>query len=122
MRQIIYRMLVNRKSGIREKYHRVHDGTTGIRKVVSWGWLLWLNLCYYLFFCRFLGKSGKMEMYEEKRIPLKKSKSGIACETRDVKKYVEFLMEYDVISFDLFDTLLFRPFSEPGDGNRFYGI
>lgn len=48
-----------------ERYHRVHDGTTGMRKIASWGWLLWLNFCYYLLFCRFLGKSGKMEMYME---------------------------------------------------------
>lgn len=115
MRQTIYQILVNRKSGIRERYHRVHDGTTGMRKIASWGWLLWLNFCYYLLFCRFLGKSGKMKMYEEKRIPLKNSESGIACEKRDVEKYVESLMEYDVISFDLFDTLIFRPFFEPGD-------
>lgn len=115
MRTKLYQVLVNRKSGIRERYHRVHDGTAGARKLASWGWLLWLNFCYYLLFCRFLGKSDKRSLHEEKRIPLKKSESGIACETRDVEDYVKRLAEYDVISFDLFDTLLFRPFSEPAD-------
>ncbi|MCM1103736.1 MAG: hypothetical protein NC409_06470 [Clostridium sp.] len=111
----LYQVLVNRKDGIRERYHRMHDGAVGIRRIVSWGWLLWLNLCYYLFFCRFLGKSVKTMMYEEKRIPLKKSESEIACEKCDADGYAARLMQYDLISFDLFDTLIFRPFSAPGD-------
>ncbi len=32
-----------------------------------------------------------------------------------VEKFVEILSEYDVVSFDIFDTLIFRPFSEPAD-------
>ena len=56
LRAKIYHFLVNRKPGIRQRYHRFHDGTTGMKKVVSWFYLLWLNFCYYVLFCRFLGE------------------------------------------------------------------
>lgn len=32
-----------------------------------------------------------------------------------VVAYVDKLKEYDVVSFDVFDTLIFRPFSVPTD-------
>ncbi len=50
MRAKIYHFLVNRKPGIRRRYHRFHDGTAGVKKVVSWVYLLGLNFCYYVLF------------------------------------------------------------------------
>lgn len=137
MRNKIYHILVNRQSGIRERYHRMHDGTVGIWRILSWVYLIWLNLCYYVFFCRFLGHSKKTAIYEEKRIPYTVSESQKACRQchhmleqkqsiqsgkdepfcsdKMIESYVNYLSGYDVISFDLFDTLIFRPFSAPGD-------
>lgn len=132
----LYNILVNRQSGIRERYHRMHDGTTGIRRLASWLYLLWLNLCYYIFGCRFPGRTDRTIIYEEKRIPFINSESEEACKrfrssilksqgisTRSnaaysdsiLQLYINYLLEYDVISFDLFDTLIFRPFSAPTD-------
>ena len=122
LRAKIYHLLVNRKPGIRQRYHRFHDGTTGMKKVVSWFYLLWLNFCYYVLFCRFLGEQTEFLVYEEKKPPCAESESVLANrDRRSVSETVSFLMQYEVISFDIFDTLIFRPFSEPTDLFFFLG-
>lgn len=122
MRAKIYHFLVNRKPRIRQRYHRFHDGTTGMKKVVSWFYLLWLNFCYYVLFCRFLGEQTEFPVYEEKKPPCAESESVLANrDRRSVSETVSFLMQYEVISFDIFDTLIFRPFSEPTDLFFFLG-
>lgn len=122
LRAKIYHFLVNRKPGIRQRYHRFHDGTTGMKKVGSWFYLLGLNFCYYVLFCRFLGEQTEIPVYEEKKPPCAESESVLANRDRkSVSETVSFLMQYEVISFDIFDTLIFRPFSEPTDLFFFLG-
>ncbi|MDE6747954.1 MAG: HAD-IA family hydrolase [Lachnospiraceae bacterium] len=116
--QKIYQPLVNKHTGIAYRYHKFHDGTTGIRKVVSWFYLLWLNFAYYVLFCHFLGRKPETEAYESKRLNIKMSESEAYLKANprlSVTAYVDKLKEYDVISFDVFDTLIFRPFSVPTD-------
>lgn len=122
LRAKIYHFLVNRKPGIRQRYHRFHDGTAGMKKVVSWFYLLGLNFSYYVLFCRFLGEQTEIPVYEEKKPPCAESESVLANRDRkSVSETVSFLMQYEVISFDIFDTLIFRPFSEPTDLFFFLG-
>ncbi|MGN0481491.1 MAG: HAD family hydrolase [Lachnospiraceae bacterium] len=111
MRRRIYDGLVNRHAGISYRYHKVHNGTVSIKKVFSWFYLLWLNFCYYVLFCRFLGDIPEGVMYEEKKL------KAPGCEGRiySVDEWTERLKKFDVISFDIFDTLILRPFSEPTD-------
>ena len=116
MKAKLYQFLVNRHSGIRERYFQVHDGAAGIKKVFSWVYLLWMNICYYFLFCRFLDKPKQAELYEKKRLLLETSESEMhRRKLKSIEEYVNLLLQYDVISFDIFDTLIFRPFSEPGD-------
>lgn len=117
MRTKIYNFLVNRHPGIKERYHRFHDGSYGLKKALSWAYLLWLNWCYYGFFCRFLGKKASLEIYETKKLNITAPES-IQLNKRE---FVNVLKEYDVISFDIFDTLIFRPFSKPTDLFYFIG-
>ncbi|MCM1263664.1 MAG: hypothetical protein NC313_13200 [Butyrivibrio sp.] len=59
-----------------------------------------------------------MEMYESKRLNIKMSESEAYLKANpnlSIDAYVEKLKGYDVISFDVFDTLIFRPFSLPTD-------
>lgn len=118
MRLAIYHLLVNRHAGIAYRYHKYHDGTTGLQKIASWLYLLLLNFAYYFLLCRFLGRKPQMEIYESRRLNCKKSESE-AYLTKNpqisVSAYVDRLKEYDVISFDMFDTLIFRPFAHPAD-------
>ena len=116
LRAKIYHFLVNRKPGIRQRYHRFHDGTAGVKKVVSWVYLLGLNFCYYVLFCRFLGEQTEIPVYEEKKPPCAESESVLANRDRkSVSETVSFLIQYEVISFDIFDTLIFRPMALPTD-------
>ena len=123
MRRKLYDILVNRKIGIRQRYHRFHDGTTGIMKVLSWIYLMLLNVGYYVFLLRFLGSELKIQTYESKRIP-SESESRLNSQnkkTLSVDDYVKKLSRYDIISFDVFDTLIFRAVSEPADVFYFVG-
>lgn len=122
MRIKLYHFLVNKHAGIKERYHRVHDGAHGIAKIYSWLYLIWLNFCYYVLFCHSLGESLRAAIYEKKKLPLHESESALAAEEHiSVADCEEKLMAYDVISFDIFDTLIFRPFSEPTDLFFFLG-
>ena len=116
MRQKIYYSLVNKKPGISYRYHRYHDGTSGVKKAGSWIYLIWLNFAYYILFCHFLGRVPEMDFYEEKNVDSKNSETCNYIEKNKnlrVHKYVEQLSSYDVVSFDIFDTLIFRPVSQP---------
>ena len=48
LRAKIYHFLVNRKPGIRQRYHRFHDGTAGMKKVVLSAGAEFLLLCTVL--------------------------------------------------------------------------
>ena len=118
----IYDILVNRHSGIKERYHQFHDTAYGIKKYISWLYLLWLNFCYYILQFRFLGEKKVSIIYEEKNLNIKQAESEIVIqEGICIASFVENLSCYDIISFDIFDTLIFRPFSEPTDLFYFVG-
>lgn len=127
IRRKMYYMLVNKYTGIGYRYHKVHDGAKGFRKILSWFYLLWLNFGYYCLFLRFLGKMPEVEIYESKSIPIKESESALFH--REVSRgmelcvdaYVDRLSKYEIVSFDIFDTLIFRPFSLPVDLFRIVG-
>ena len=118
MRSEVYNFLVNKHPGICYRYHKVHDGAAGIQKIISWIYLLWLNLAYYVFFFHFLGKTPEVDFYEKKRLSFKISESeAYQKETLilSVDEFTEKIKKYDVISFDIFDTLIFRPMALPTD-------
>lgn len=118
MRNELYQVLVNKHQGIASRYHKMHDSSTGMLKIVSWVYLLWLNFAYYVLFCRFLGNVPQMELYEKKRLNIKLSESEAYQRNREyisVDDLIEKIKDYDVISFDIFDTLIFRPMSLPTD-------
>ncbi len=48
------------------------------------------------------------------RLSARASESSLSYR-KSPEEFVKTLMDYDVISFDVFDTLLFRPFSDPTD-------
>lgn len=118
LRQKIYHALVNRHPGISYRYHKIHDGTAGMLRIASWAYLLWINFAYYILFCHFLGRVPQMDIYEEKRLNIKESES--AAYRREnpelgVEEYIQKIRDYDIISFDVFDTLIFRPVAQPTD-------
>lgn len=122
MKGKIYAFLVNRHIGIQTRYHSVHDNSTGIKKIWSWIYLLMLNFGYYVLFMRFLGKAKDVAIYEEKSLPIIQSETEQFVKNHmTVDEYIKKVSEYDVVSFDIFDTLIFRPLTEPTDLFYFVG-
>ncbi len=118
MRIFIYNILVNRHVGIQNRYHDMHDNATGVKKVFSWIYLLCLNIGYYIFFLRFLGDMPLPKIYENKNLLTKESESEHFLRLYpqiNTDKMVDKIKEYDVVSFDVFDTLIYRPFFDPVD-------
>ena len=137
IRMKIYGALVNRHPGISYRYHKVHDNSRGMGKVFSWVYLLWLNFAYYVLFCRSLGSRPEIRddmkktapdiMHSESELALTQlmisvpsvSEAATDMESKGpgvspaVMSYVSKLEDYDLISFDVFDTLIFRPFGHP---------
>ena len=116
--KMIYSYFVNKHPGISYRYHRFHDNSHGIIKVISWVYLLWLNFAYYVLQMKFLGKKPNAEIFEAKRLNCKESESEAFSKNNPeltVEKCIAELMKYDVVSFDIFDTLIFRTVDTPID-------
>lgn len=116
MRMKIYDLLVNRHSGIRERYHRLHDNADQKGRIYSYAKLLEMNAQYYILRKKDLDMPANISVYEDRQVPLNVSESAkAAAERGSADKVISGLSRFDVVSFDIFDTLIFRPFSEPTD-------
>ena len=110
----IYNVAVNQNPEIAFRYQRYRKKVSGKGRIRAWIYLIKLNIQYHVFKKNPAGSIGTDEFYENKKLNRKQSES--VEQKRDTpKELVEKLVQYDVISFDVFDTLIFRPFSEPGD-------
>ena len=71
---------------------------------------------------RWLGERKATAIYIEKKRNIHHSKSGLSGKEIFTKEgCIDFLKGYDIVSFDIFDTLIFRPFSEPTELFHFVG-
>jgi len=111
----IYDSLVNRVPGIQERYrHRRKHADSSGKRVLAWISLLGWNFSYYVLRNRRLGESRKYPYYEEKVLYSRGSESSLSY-MKPPEDFARELSGADVISFDVFDTLVFRPFGEPTD-------
>lgn len=84
-------------------------------RLSSWNYLIKLNIVYRVF--KFKGISNDVQTHfafcgdSENKIDSESSLSFL----KKPEEFANDLLEYDVISFDIFDTLIFRPFSRPAD-------
>lgn len=114
----IYQELVNKNPDISIRYHRYREHVHGVARVKAWGYLIKLNISYRLLKRPISTREDLF--YQEKQLHVKESESSaVFLETPE--KLAEQLAEYDVISFDVFDTLIFRPVSKPSDLFFFVG-
>lgn len=120
MKERIYRILVNRVPGIRDRYLKKRYGKKCLGHLRALLYLAWLNLQYYVLFRRDLAESSLYPFYEEKALYHAGSESSL-YRRKSPKQFAAELAAFDVISFDVFDTLLLRPFSSPADLFYFVG-
>ena len=112
MKDRLYRAVVNRIPGIRFRYLSFREQGAG--RLAGLFFLLWLHIRYYLLFDPSLRDTEHTAPYEYRPLYAKRSESSLShglCP----QEYVQNLMKYDLISFDIFDTLIVRPFSDPTD-------
>lgn len=115
----LYMVLVNRVDGIRERYHKKRGMANGFGgRVRVWVYLLWLNFAYYVLRIRKLGEAEACAFYEEKKLCPSES---VFSKREEPEALAGRLAAYDAVSFDVFDTLIFRPFSKPADLFYFVG-
>lgn len=113
MKERLYRLLAARVPGIRDRYAAWRLGARRSRWQ-SMLYLLWLNLQYVLFFHRGWGRPEETALYED--TPLYAGGGESSLSLRDAPEaFAAKLAAFDAVSFDVFDTLVFRPFSHPTD-------
>lgn len=109
----LYDRLVNRIPMIQKKYHEIRQQKSGMSgRVYAWGALLGMNLAAP--FCKKRWEKSYYYPDYNKKIPEGMSESALSYREAP-EKFAKKLAQYDVISFDVFDTLIFRPFSKPTD-------
>lgn len=112
MKDRLYGFLVHRTPGIRDRYCKAREEGRG--RLYRLLLLLWLHVRYYIFLDRRLARPLRFPYYEEKVLCRGGSESALAGR-ESPKIFASRLAAFDVVSFDVFDTLLFRPFSQPAD-------
>lgn len=103
-----YALLIERKASIKKAYLKYNtEARSPVKKAF---YILRLNFAYYILRDRSLSKynggSGR---------PYSKGPESALSLRETPEKLAKMLSEYDAVSFDIFDTLIFRPFSKPSD-------
>lgn len=111
MKERIYRLLIGRVPGIRDRFWKKRQQSGG--RAAALLYAIWLNVQYYLLFRRSLGEPARI-LYEDRRLYSGGSESSLSVR-QPPQMLADALAAYDVISFDVFDTLLFRPLAAPAD-------
>lgn len=119
LRLKVYHILVNRIPAIQKEYHKIRLERPGMSgRIYAWYRLLWMNLCWLMgsrklekqIFYPDMGKKANIDRRESEMLPRKTA-----------EEMAEYLSQADIISFDLFDTLIFRPVCAPTDLFFFMG-
>lgn len=103
-----YNKLINRNRVVKHHYEHfvlTHDRLHAKAPILSWAYAIWLNIIYSLL--RFPDREIKFKQ----RAGNESRKSFGFSEDETVKT----LCKADIVSFDVFDTLILRPFSSPAD-------
>lgn len=112
----IYNHLVNTNPTIFEKYKAYRKGKVGLGRVKSWLVLLRLTLVY-----RLLKRKNDRGCSSEKESLFRLWSESVQGKRESIAALVEKLSSYDIITFDVFDTLIFRPVNQPSDLFHFVG-
>lgn len=114
IKESMYNLLVRRKPTIKYHYESYVDllkKNHSRNRFKTWLTLLGMNFSYYV-----LGDK-KLERYDEslRHKPYSKGAESALYNNIPPEELAERLEKYDVVSFDIFDTLILRPFVRPTD-------
>lgn len=109
----LYYLLVEKNDAIGQEYHRyvdTHQEEHKQQRLRSWKLLLRLNWQY-----RVLKKEPSVVSTTKRKLPYLNGSESLLQKRSAPHQFVKSLLQYDVISFDIFDTLILRPLSDPKD-------
>lgn len=114
IKEALYNLLVRRKTVIKYHYESYVDllkKNHSRNRFKTWLVLLQMNFCYYIL------RDKKLKRFDEnlRHKPYCKGAESALSNNLTPEEMAERLMKYDVVSFDIFDTLIFRPFVRPTD-------
>lgn len=105
---MLYKLLAAKKPAIRRNYVRYKaSGASPAKRAV---YLFRLNFSYYI-----KGDHALKKFSEPHTEPYRKAPESSLGFSEAPKAFAEKLLQFDAISFDIFDTLIYRPFSAPTD-------
>ena len=102
----LYYYLVEKNEAIAREYESVKASKTSTLSRLSA--LIRLNFHY-----RILRR--KAPLFKIKKAPFQNGSESSLSKREAIPEFVEKLLKYDVISFDIFDTLILRPLASPKD-------
>lgn len=107
----VYDLLVNSNADIAKEYQRYVKDSADKGNIEKWLYLLNLNINIRVF-------HKKINEYDRKNLGielcLKKSESAMSYHETPAE-FAKRISAFDIICFDIFDTLIFRPFLHPTD-------
>lgn len=109
----LYNALVNRIPGIQERYKKYRGEKKGFQRACAWFYLIKLNVDYYILHNKNLQVTIDAQFDESIILP-SCAESTIALE-KEPDRFVKDIEKYDIISFDVFDTLILRNMDKPID-------
>lgn len=116
----LHRIFVERNKYVEQEYHnyiQVNSKDGRRRRAMEWLFLMRVNMAYFLLNRRSKTPviNGKGQTRSIEKLPyLEGAESGLYKRKKEIH-FANDLMQYDVISFDIFDTLILRPFAKPAD-------
>lgn len=110
----LYNSLVNEVPGIRERYHSYKLNNAGGSKLKPLAYLGLMNFQYHVLRRKSLESLSFSDNDTKIRLQSECPESAIA-DYGTAAEFVSKLLKYQTISFDVFDTLVLRPFKAPTD-------
>lgn len=121
IKDFLYDLLVRRIPEIQRYYEGyVNSDKERHKKRRGQSWAILLRCNFYYYFLHQLPEAP-IQKNENKKLYTLASESSISCRETP-EKLAEKLRKYDVISFDIFDTLIYRPIAKPTDLFYFVGL
>lgn len=111
----LYYYMVDKNWGVGPEYHRYVDSHQEEHRNKRWkSWWILVRLNWHYRILR--KKTALMYKIESKsRLPYMHGAESHILNHIEAHYFARDLLTYDVVSFDVFDTLIFRPFSAPQD-------
>lgn len=111
----LHKIFVEKNKYIESEYNeyiRVNSQDGKRNRALEWIYLVRLNLAYFILNRR---TSNYFNENNQEKLPYLEGSESEAFQRKAAIHLARDLLAYDVISFDIFDTLILRPFAKPAD-------